>query len=153
MAPGIFRDEFTYDIGPYRGANTAHAIRHHTSYSFQLGGGVTWRVYKSVGVSGEIGVLGIDDYPLAAAAVNGIYHFGTTTRRTSASAFIKGGYSRVSTANGINAGTGIDYALGERFGLRMEVRGIRLNERRAYDFDPHPLIVEFRMGLTFRIGR
>jgi hypothetical protein len=96
----------------------------------------------------------MDGYPTGRFSLNGSYRFNRDEREgPSTVPFITGGYSRVSDFNGINLGTGIDYWFRERTGLRFEIRGTRVEKPAQYNFVPHPVVLEFRVGLNFHRPR
>jgi hypothetical protein len=147
-APGVFQEEFTYDVGfPHGG----YEIRRRTFIAGHVGGGLDWRFYKSLGLSVEGGAVTLDGYPTGSLSLNGAYWFLTgNDERRPIMPFITGGYSRISTLNGLNAGAGVDYWVRQRWGLKFEIRAYRLNDQPQYDFRGHPLLSEFRIGLNFR---
>jgi opacity protein-like surface antigen len=144
-APGIFTQEFTYDIAS--SPRGGYEIRRRTIVSGHFGGGVSWNVNQSVGLAAEAGAVTLDGYPTGAVSLNGLYRFRTGRPIVP---FITGGYTRISTLNGFNVGAGVDYWAGERWGVKFEIRVHRLNDEPQYDFKGHPLLSEFRAGLNFR---
>jgi hypothetical protein len=119
------------------------------STTLHIGGGVEGRVYRGLGVGGEIGFLGPassleDSFGIFSA--NGSYHFANATQSGKLVPFVTGGYSlffREGTANAVNFGGGVNYWFKDRLGLRVEVRDHVLPEYRTHYWG-------VRLGLSFR---
>ncbi len=117
----------------------------------QFGGGGERRVYKRLGIGGDLGYLfparGVGN-GVGLLSVNASYHFGEGRSSQKLVPFVTGGYSlmfRGGAVSGFNFGGGVTEWFTDRIGLRMEVRdhtvspcGCRLH------------VVQFRVGLTFR---
>jgi hypothetical protein len=117
--------------------------------TLHIGGGIDGRVYRGVGVGGEIGFLGPasslrDSFGIF--SVNTSYHFLTGAKSGKLAPFVSGGYSlffRDGTANAVNFGGGVNYWFKDRVGLRVEFR-----DHVAPEYPDHFLGV--RIGISFR---
>jgi hypothetical protein len=100
--------------------------RQFTNGTLHVGGGVEKLFRERIGVSAEIGALGLwNNYrgAIGIFSVNGSYHFGD--RAGKVDPFVTGGYSlgfRSATLNFGNFGGGVNYWFRDGLGLRVEFR-------------------------------
>ena len=147
--PGVYRNEVTIDRGRFRGKHTAFDVVQETYRSGSYGGGVEWQVFKSVGVSGEVGTQIVSGYPHGMLSANVSYRFRSAPpEQPTLVPFVTGGYSLVD-APGVNIGVGVDQWLRGGRGLRLEFRATRLRQERRLDFVPHAWLLDFRVGWNF----
>ena len=94
--PGVYRNEVTIDRGRFRGKHTAFDVVQETYRSGSYGGGVEWQVFKSVGVSGEVGTQIVSGYPHGMLSANVSYRFRSAPpEQPTLVPFVTGGYSLV----------------------------------------------------------
>ena len=113
-----------------------------------VGGGGEARVYKGLGVGGELGFLFPRQeflYGAGLLSVNTLYRWNTGTH-WKVQPFVTGGYSllfRGFAENRLNFGGGLTYWMSERAGLRVEYRQYEAVRYRDS-------IRELRLGLALR---
>jgi hypothetical protein len=117
--------------------------------TYHLGGGGEAVFADAVGVGAEIGYLNAFEEGsegFGVFSVNGTYHFGGGQPRPKLRPFVTGGYTlafRDGHGNLFNLGGGVDYWLGRRAALRVELRDHIWSAE-----DVH--VWEVRVGVTFR---
>lgn len=147
---GWFFDEGTITTGPFRGTDTDYRVFRQTRRTWQLGGGVEWRFWRSMGVAAEASVSVVNDQPNGILSLNGVYHLQRNhTSSRVVVPFVTGGYSIVGPERGVNIGAGVNYRLHKKANLRVEARGIRLIREPQFEFVPRPWLLEMRLGLSF----
>ena len=135
-----YRGQGQVFFAPGRGLDTT---------TLHVGAGGEGFVYRGLAAGGEIGYLFPAQsfvYGAGILSVNGSYHLNRRSNWV-VSPFVTGGYSlafRGDRVNLANFGGGLNYWLGKRTGLRLEVR-----DYIAPGYDTTHF-VEFRIGLAFR---
>jgi len=123
-------------------------ISHGEGSVAHFGGGGE-ALFKQVGVGGEIGYLTPWRYfsdGVGLFSANGSFHVPNISK---VHPFVTAGYSlvfREGSANGFNFGGGVDYAMRERTGLRLEVRDNVFSNFGSENVH----MIGFRVGFTFR---
>ncbi len=119
-----------------------------TTGFLHFGGGVEARLYKGLGIGGELGYLAPFQYTsmgVGLLSLDGLYYFEKAGTR--AAPFVTGGYSLVfrnGHANAMNFGGGFDYWFRDKLGLRFEVR----DHFSPQYFSDH--LIQARFGIVFR---
>ena len=117
--------------------------------ALHIGGGGERFTYRGLAAGAELGYIFPAQsfrYGFGLASVNGSYHLNRGSH-WKISPFVTGGYSlafRGSTLNLVNFGGGLTYWIGDRLGLRLEVRDHLPPQY------PREHSLEFRIGLAFR---
>ncbi len=125
--------------GAYVGYSENRATMH-------IGAGGEGLVYRGFALGAEAGILGAvqGSDPLGLLSIDGSYVF---SRSRKLSPFLAGGYS-LTGGNGrrnlVNVGGGVNWWLGERTGVRFELR------EHAYADGSNRHIFEARIGFAFR---
>ncbi len=128
------------------GAPGAYVGYSETMATMHAGVGCEGLVYKGLGLGAEVGAFWAvrGSNALGLLSVDGSYH---VSRSRKLSPFLTGGYSLIGgngRRNLVNIGGGANWWLGERTGVRFELR------EHAYTDGSNRHIFEVRVGFAFR---
>jgi hypothetical protein len=110
--------------------------------------GVDFKVWRSLGIGGEVGMIGFGGEAAGVASLNSTWSFVRSPYRTKGLVpYISGGISTASAgegpgSRGANFGAGVNWWFRERLGLQLELRD--------HYFGRDGNLVGLRIGFTFR---
>lgn len=114
--------------------------------AYQVAGGGELLFRKTAGVGGEVGLFGNSGSALWLTSANGVVHLPIGSE---ASPFVTGGYSRLSSGEGVfhawNVGAGADIWAAQHVGVRVEARD---HIRRDFRGTVHYFII--RAGIALK---